>query len=365
MRTPPDSFLASRLIGFVASLTRSVSGFHFAENLLGALKDSLGFRHTAFIYFDTESFAASFPIHSRLPDSAMARYHESYDEEAIFLRAVKVDRRLLARKYLGIEDVISLEDYERSVYYRDIIKPSGSRDVVVLPIAGKRRVAGGLAIMKPEGEGNFSPAEHRLFALLNEPVTALFESNLEILGMRSELEMEGVAYENLDIGVIIADQDGTPRRTNAAAERLCQSLYPGEARQAVTRLLEALRGRRAPGLVRLESFPRFEGSPIDIKVVPKTYLTPDRGMAYRSIIYLERSEPSGDQGRFERFVAAYALSRREQEIVAHILEGEDNAMIAAKLCLSGNTVRTHLQNIYSKLSISSRISIIQLYRAAT
>lgn len=71
------------------------------------------------------------------------------------MRAIKADRRLLARKYLGVEDVMSVDGYERSVYYRDIVRPAGSRDVVVLPIAGKRRVAGGLAIMKPAevGEG--------------------------------------------------------------------------------------------------------------------------------------------------------------------------------------------------------------------
>ena len=54
------------------------------------------------------------------------------------------------------------------------------------------------------------------------------------------------------------------------------------------------------------------------------------------------------------------LSRREQEILPYLLEGNTNKMIAVKLSLSENTVKTHVKNIYSKLEVRSRNELLHL-----
>jgi DNA-binding NarL/FixJ family response regulator len=54
------------------------------------------------------------------------------------------------------------------------------------------------------------------------------------------------------------------------------------------------------------------------------------------------------------------LSRREQEILPYLLEGNTNKMIAVKLSLSENTVKTHIKNIYSKLEVRSRNELLHL-----
>jgi DNA-binding NarL/FixJ family response regulator len=48
------------------------------------------------------------------------------------------------------------------------------------------------------------------------------------------------------------------------------------------------------------------------------------------------------------------LTAREQEVLTLVLEGRSNARVAEELCLSGNTVKTHLSSIYRKLGISGR-----------
>jgi DNA-binding CsgD family transcriptional regulator len=55
----------------------------------------------------------------------------------------------------------------------------------------------------------------------------------------------------------------------------------------------------------------------------------------------------------------FNLSRRETEIVIHILKGLRNSEIAACLFISETTVKRHIQNICEKLCVNNRTSIIR------
>ena len=54
-------------------------------------------------------------------------------------------------------------------------------------------------------------------------------------------------------------------------------------------------------------------------------------------------------------VAASRLTKRERDVLALLAEGADTAQIAQRLFLSRNTVRTHVQNLLSKLQVHSRL----------
>jgi ATP/maltotriose-dependent transcriptional regulator MalT len=55
---------------------------------------------------------------------------------------------------------------------------------------------------------------------------------------------------------------------------------------------------------------------------------------------------------------SYELSLREQELIRHIYRGLRNKEVADQLNISVLTVKTHLRNIYRKLDVSSRTSMI-------
>lgn len=52
------------------------------------------------------------------------------------------------------------------------------------------------------------------------------------------------------------------------------------------------------------------------------------------------------------------LTRRETQVIRHLLRGRSNKQIALELGISGRTVEFHLKNIYTKLHVSSRIELI-------
>jgi DNA-binding NarL/FixJ family response regulator len=52
---------------------------------------------------------------------------------------------------------------------------------------------------------------------------------------------------------------------------------------------------------------------------------------------------------------AQQLTSREREVLSLLVEGLGGEAIAKRLGVSGNTVRTHVQNILSKLQVHSRL----------
>jgi DNA-binding CsgD family transcriptional regulator len=63
--------------------------------------------------------------------------------------------------------------------------------------------------------------------------------------------------------------------------------------------------------------------------------------------------PAGD------IESLFGLTGRESQIVALLRKGYTYRMIASELFLSENTVKTHIQNIYYKLDVSSRADMIK------
>jgi ligand-binding sensor domain-containing protein/DNA-binding CsgD family transcriptional regulator len=62
--------------------------------------------------------------------------------------------------------------------------------------------------------------------------------------------------------------------------------------------------------------------------------------------------------RADSIIESYELTIREKEILRLVLQGASNKDIAAKLFISGSTVRNHISNIYQKVGVNSRLDLI-------
>ncbi len=69
-----------------------------------------------------------------------------------------------------------------------------------------------------------------------------------------------------------------------------------------------------------------------------------------------------DDARMQQFRDKFQLSAREGEILDLLLKGKSNKDIERDLFISHHTVRNHVHNIYQKLSISSRLQLMNLIR---
>ena len=71
-------------------------------------------------------------------------------------------------------------------------------------------------------------------------------------------------------------------------------------------------------------------------------------------------EETNTQNLKKNFPWLDMLTAREKEIFALLAVGKDNDQIAEELCLSAQTVRNRVSEIYSKLDVKDRFEIIQL-----
>lgn len=77
--------------------------------------------------------------------------------------------------------------------------------------------------------------------------------------------------------------------------------------------------------------------------------------AQPEVRYIDRREE-----QLDRLIATCGLSARESQVVRLFSQGRSAARIAEELTLSENTVKTHLQNIYSKAGVHSKQELIDL-----
>jgi two-component system nitrate/nitrite response regulator NarL len=66
-----------------------------------------------------------------------------------------------------------------------------------------------------------------------------------------------------------------------------------------------------------------------------------------------RNPPKAEAAAIERD----RFSPRERDILASLALGESNKEIARKLDLAESTVKIHVQNIFKKLNMSSRVQV--------
>ena len=58
------------------------------------------------------------------------------------------------------------------------------------------------------------------------------------------------------------------------------------------------------------------------------------------------------------FCRAADISGREEQLIPYLIEGRANREIADSLCISPNTVKTHIRNIYRKAGVSNRLQLL-------
>lgn len=72
---------------------------------------------------------------------------------------------------------------------------------------------------------------------------------------------------------------------------------------------------------------------------------------------MEGNNPSNGNGHINDHLDS-SLSQRELEVLHELIQGKANKEISESLCISVNTVTTHLKKIYSKLEVSNRTQAV-------
>jgi DNA-binding CsgD family transcriptional regulator len=139
----------------------------------------------------------------------------------------------------------------------------------------------------------------------------------------------------------------------AAAEALARAEMPWEHSYAAWRAGEALLVGGAPAERRVAAEMLRRGHTLAVRLEARRVQMGIESLAKAARITLAAVAPAeaGDSD------VALVLTRREREVLAHVVAGRTYAEIATALFLSEKTVSSHISNILRKTSTANRVEL--------
>ncbi len=264
-------------------------------------------------------------------------------------------------------ELLDFDPYRSSEYYIDFLKPCGIHYKLVVYLELHERMRGKVVLTRSASSPIFSKEETAVAAELSPYMAyALIHNDL-----RRRIQLKDnlikLIEEDFSAGIIMLDDFVRPIYMNQKAKAINEYFadhFPVSGGGIHPFLLKDCR-------VLLEETDRCPASGL----MPKRRVIqgPDsrlfsicskicEGKSYRdrSRILLVYIEENSDLGVLEeqRLKETFCLSKREVDVVMNIFKGMHNAEIARTLFVSEITVKKHLQNIYEKVGVNNRTSLI-------
>ena len=85
-------------------------------------------------------------------------------------------------------------------------------------------------------------------------------------------------------------------------------------------------------------------------------------LAFRLYQDINNNSMKNEKISVSECVDIYGLTKREESVLYELMNGLDNNEISNKLCVTNNTLKKHILNIYRKLEIKNRVQIFKMVR---
>ncbi|NQT31149.1 MAG: helix-turn-helix transcriptional regulator [Deltaproteobacteria bacterium] len=276
-------------------------------------------------------------------------------------------------------DSISFQDWERSDFYNNFIRPQHLYKQLLLALRWKDNLIGMITLWRSKKQPDYGKRDVLKSEMLT-PHLAVAMRNIGVISKIYRGKERFISTDALDTeGLLLLDQKFKPIYLNAKAKEICQCLSGGAANGAsnlegedfpvpsciinnCSELLHLLKVADEPVLLPkgrvmiTESGEKFR---IECSLVWKADHT---NSVPNFMVSMYNLTDGGDVVTITK--AKYRLSKRELEIINCIIAGMSYSEIADKLYISKLTVHTHVKNIYRKIRAKSRIELDRLIQSS-
>jgi DNA-binding CsgD family transcriptional regulator len=245
--------------------------------------------------------------------------------------------------------LMSMEEWLESPLYTNVAVLHDLRHVVEVPVVYAEELIGTINFGTSEPDRGYTDGDLRVAEALGRLVGVAVEGIRAREDLEQELERIRAALELTGSAVVVSDPEALEVRLNGAARRLLaqvqggqERLYgliasPGDGRGAFSRHIEVELQGGARG--------RLDGYSARL---------PREGQALVTVLELDGHRRASGTGPL------LALTPREREVAALVVEGLADREIAERLYLSRHTVSHYVKCIYRKLGVASRVELTRL-----
>ncbi|WP_066949318.1 helix-turn-helix transcriptional regulator [Streptomyces lushanensis] len=234
-----------------------------------------------------------------------------------------------------------------SVYYRDVLRPSGLSDELRVLLRDGSRTWGLFVLCRGEDSPPFTPAEVALAASVSAPATT---------ALRRSLLLGGIDRDDVPdaAGLLILDDDRRTRLCTSTAERwlsLVQEAHPAPGQRYPFALAALTHKVRSVGL----------GVQVQSRAISRTghwvtlsaWREKAEGEESEALTYVSLA-PSRPGELTAIVLDAYGLTPRERQVAQHVLLGRSTTEVADALHIGEYTVQDHLRKVFDKAGVRSR-----------
>jgi DNA-binding CsgD family transcriptional regulator len=329
------------LVRFTQSLTAAASLEQLERAFMAGFTSVMPARIYGYNLFDPVTGAVVWFARANVSDTFLARYaHEARASDPMRARVFGAGEVAYNRA------IMSADEWAESVVYRRAYRLHGIEHIVEVPLTMWGRVCGNL---------HFGSADVDYGAediTLAHAFGTVIAQTVERLDARRHLERERdhalAALELTGTPVVTTNPDETEPRLNDAARRLLAEVVDGESR-----LFELLaRPAAGGGYSRRLEVELRSGERAIVHGHSSPVAQADGGLVV--VLELEHDRPGLAPGPLA------ALTPREQEVAALVVDGLADREIAERLCLSHHTVTQYVKRIYRKIEVDSRVGLTRV-----
>jgi DNA-binding CsgD family transcriptional regulator/GAF domain-containing protein len=258
--------------------------------------------------------------------------------------------------------IVTAERWTSCRVYRELLQPCGMQHMLGMELVASGLQIGLVGLMRAKDAEPFSQRDVQKAALCSSAIANALDRALETEEIfQHDRHVASAVSALTGVGLAILDERlrlvYCTREARDLLDRLAGRDAAGELPPPVRRAAASLQRQVASSPVEsreaLEVSERFDvqGPPIDARL---RCLNVARG-AVRYVMTLKRAPDSiCETGR----LLELGLTKREADIAQLVVGGLRNADIADRLCVSINTVQTHLRSIFVKLGVRNRASLM-------
>jgi DNA-binding NarL/FixJ family response regulator len=255
-----------------------------------------------------------------------------------------------------------------SRYYKELFAPFGIRDMLCLELVVDNRQIGVIALCRTSTAGPFLDRDESKGALCRSAIAQALGRALDAeAASENDRRLADAVSDATDTGIVALDARLRVIYKTRATDILLGQMAPARVGASETDLaslppelqLLANRLRRRALVTPSEQWPSLNQE-LKIATASGVVLASINAVRLacgdtRYIISLRReADPSCDK----RKLLSLGLSPREADVVLSVIRGLRNVDIADSLCMSINTVQTHLRSVFAKLNVYNRASLL-------
>ena len=287
-------------------------------------------------------------------DAPVIQYREAFERHIKEDPVVAWFARSSDGSAVKLSDLVTRRQFHRLAVYNEVYRPGRIEHQIAFALVTPRPLMLGVTLNRVRLD--FSEEDRQGLNLLRPHLVQAYHNAETLTTIQRDLALLVRGVDELSQALIAVSPDGTIRWQSRRAQELLGEYFAWPRRGGSRRLPEPLRAwlrgprRREDSEVILNPPKPFVIEREDRRLVAT--LLGDRTQA---LIVLEEKRTHTSAGDL---LGALGLTPREAEVLSWVAEGKTNPEIAQILSLSPRTVHHHLDHIYVKLGVETRMAAV-------